>query len=46
VRDGDALVATWGAGGNLPPLLAVAGLLAAQGRRVRVLTSGATRAAA
>jgi len=43
---GDVLVATWGGGGNLPPLLSVAGLLAARGHRIRVLASGATRPAA
>jgi hypothetical protein len=33
------VVATWGGGGNLPPLLAVARLLAGQGHHVRVLAS-------
>jgi hypothetical protein len=39
-------MAIWGVGGHVPPLLAVAGLLAAQGHRVRVLASDATRPAA
>jgi MGT family glycosyltransferase len=34
---------TWGGGGNLPPLLAAGGLLAARDHRVSVLTSAATR---
>jgi UDP:flavonoid glycosyltransferase YjiC (YdhE family) len=34
---------TWGSGGNLPPLLAAGGLLAARGFTVEVLTSTATR---
>jgi UDP:flavonoid glycosyltransferase YjiC (YdhE family) len=37
------IVATWGSGGNLPPLLAAAGLLRARGHHVEVLASGATR---
>jgi NAD(P)H-hydrate repair Nnr-like enzyme with NAD(P)H-hydrate epimerase domain len=37
-------VVTWGPGGNLPPLLAAARLMAARGHRVRVLASAATRA--
>ena len=41
-----ALVVTWGAGGNLPPLLAAARLLVARGHDVTVLASAATRAAA
>jgi UDP:flavonoid glycosyltransferase YjiC (YdhE family) len=45
-RRGSALVVTWGSGGNLPPLLAAAGLLEARGFDVEVLTSAATRAAA
>jgi UDP:flavonoid glycosyltransferase YjiC (YdhE family) len=45
-RPSRALVATWASGGNLPPLLASAELLSASGFVVRVLTSGATRAAA
>jgi UDP:flavonoid glycosyltransferase YjiC (YdhE family) len=40
------LVVTWGSGGNLPPLLAAAELLAARGFSVEMLTSAATRAAA
>jgi UDP:flavonoid glycosyltransferase YjiC (YdhE family) len=39
-------VVTWAPGGNLPPLLAAAALLAARGHRVRVLASAATRPAA
>jgi UDP:flavonoid glycosyltransferase YjiC (YdhE family) len=46
MRGREVLVATWGGGGNLPPLLAVARLLEAGGHRVRVLGSGATRPAA
>ncbi|MGI8330495.1 glycosyltransferase [Actinomadura scrupuli] len=42
---GEVLVATWGGGGNLPPLLSVAALLAGAGCRVRVLVSAATRPA-
>jgi UDP:flavonoid glycosyltransferase YjiC (YdhE family) len=42
----DVLVATWAGGGNLPPLLSVARLLADQGCAVRVLTSTATEGAA
>jgi UDP:flavonoid glycosyltransferase YjiC (YdhE family) len=41
-----ALVVTWGPGGNLPPLLAAAGVLAARGHEVTVLGSGQTRGAA
>jgi UDP:flavonoid glycosyltransferase YjiC (YdhE family) len=37
---------TWLPGGNLPPLLAAAALLAARGHRVSVLASAATRQAA
>jgi UDP:flavonoid glycosyltransferase YjiC (YdhE family) len=40
-----ALVVTWGAGGNLPPMLAAARLLAGRGHEVAVLASGATRSA-
>jgi UDP:flavonoid glycosyltransferase YjiC (YdhE family) len=40
------LVVTWGPGGNLPPLLAAARLLAGRGHEVAVLTSEETRAAA
>lgn len=36
------LVATWAPGGNLPPLLAAARLLAHRGHRVYVLASGST----
>jgi UDP:flavonoid glycosyltransferase YjiC (YdhE family) len=43
---GHALVVTWGSGGNLPPLLAAARLLAARGRSVSILGSAATREAA
>ena len=43
---GRALVATWAGGGNLPPLLAAAGLLAARGFEVELLASGATEAEA
>jgi UDP:flavonoid glycosyltransferase YjiC (YdhE family) len=42
----DVLVATWAGGGNLPPLLSVARVLADQGYAVRVLTSTATGEAA
>src|SRR6266496_1737644 len=42
----DVLVATWAGGGNLPPLLSVAQLLAGRGCAVRVLTSRATQKAA
>src|SRR4051794_38080914 len=41
-----ALVVTWGPGGNLPPLLAAARLLADRGHDVAVLASAATRSAA
>jgi UDP:flavonoid glycosyltransferase YjiC (YdhE family) len=41
-----ALVVTWGPGGNLPPMLAAARLLARRGHDVTVLTSGPTRGAA
>src|SRR4029453_17384731 len=37
------VIATWASGGNLPPLLALAGLLRAAGHRVHVLSSDATR---
>ncbi len=40
------LVATWAPGGNLPPLLAAARVLAARGHDVRILGSNATRPAA
>jgi MGT family glycosyltransferase len=40
------LVATWGSGGNLPPLLAAANALGARGHHVTILTSAATRSAA
>jgi UDP:flavonoid glycosyltransferase YjiC (YdhE family) len=40
------VVATWAAGGNLPPLLSLARVLSARGRDVRVLTSPATQGAA
>jgi hypothetical protein len=36
------VTATWASGGNLPPLLALAGLLRAAGHRVQVLSSDAT----
>src|SRR5215207_9096140 len=39
-----ALVVTWASGGNLPPLLAAAGLLASREFAVDVLASSATRA--
>jgi UDP:flavonoid glycosyltransferase YjiC (YdhE family) len=42
----DVLVATWAGGGNLPPLLSIAQLLAGRGCAVRVLTSRATQKAA
>ena len=42
----DVLVVTWAGGGNLPPLLAAAGLLTARRHRVRVLASAATGEAA
>jgi UDP:flavonoid glycosyltransferase YjiC (YdhE family) len=41
-----ALIATWGPGGNLPPLLAAAQLLARRGHEVTVLGSGETSDAA
>ena len=44
--DGRVLVATWAGGGDLPPLLAAAGLLAARGFDVEVLVSAATEEAA
>jgi hypothetical protein len=37
------VIATWASGGNLPPLLALGGLLRASGHRVHVLSSDATR---
>jgi UDP:flavonoid glycosyltransferase YjiC (YdhE family) len=37
------VIATWASGGNLPPLLALAGLLRAASHRVHVLASDATR---
>jgi UDP:flavonoid glycosyltransferase YjiC (YdhE family) len=37
---------TWARGGNLPPMLAVASMLARRGHEVRVLASGETRGAA
>jgi MGT family glycosyltransferase len=40
---GEVLIVSWGSGGNLPPLLAAGGLLAARGHRVCVLASAATR---
>jgi UDP:flavonoid glycosyltransferase YjiC (YdhE family) len=40
-----ALVITWAPGGNLPPMVAAAGLLAARGHDVQVLCSAATRPA-
>jgi UDP:flavonoid glycosyltransferase YjiC (YdhE family) len=40
-----ALVITWAPGGNLPPMVAAAGLLAARGHDVEVLGSAATRPA-
>jgi UDP:flavonoid glycosyltransferase YjiC (YdhE family) len=39
----DVLIVSWGSGGNLPPLLAAGGLLAARDHRVCVLASAATR---
>jgi UDP:flavonoid glycosyltransferase YjiC (YdhE family) len=39
----DALIVSWGGGGNLPPLLAAGELLAARDHRVCVLSSAATR---
>jgi UDP:flavonoid glycosyltransferase YjiC (YdhE family) len=39
----DVLIVSWGGGGNLPPLLAAGGLLAARDHQVSVLTSAATR---
>jgi UDP:flavonoid glycosyltransferase YjiC (YdhE family) len=39
------LVVTWAPGGNLPPLLAAATLMAARGHAVEVLASAATRGA-
>ena len=39
----DVLIVSWASGGNLPPLLAAGGLLAARDHRVCVLTSAATR---
>ncbi len=45
VRPARVLVVTWAPGGNLPPLLAAASLLAARGHRVEVLASEATRRA-
>ena len=42
----DVLTASWGGGGNLPPLLAAARLLAASDLRVCVLASSATHQAA
>jgi UDP:flavonoid glycosyltransferase YjiC (YdhE family) len=41
-----ALVVTWGPGGNLPPMLAAAAVLAARGHDVTVLGSAETRAEA
>ena len=41
-----ALVVTWAPGGNLPPMLAVAEVLAGRGHEVAVMVSGATRAEA
>jgi UDP:flavonoid glycosyltransferase YjiC (YdhE family) len=40
------VVVTWGPGGNLPPLLAAASLLAGRGHDLTVLASGETRDAA
>ena len=37
------LIASWGGGGNLPPLLAAGSLLAERGHQVRFLASAATR---
>jgi UDP:flavonoid glycosyltransferase YjiC (YdhE family) len=42
----NVLIVSWASGGNLPPLLAAGGLLAARDHRVWVLTSAATRPAA
>src|SRR6266540_5573552 len=42
----DALIVSWGGGGNLPPLLAAGRLLAARNHTVRVLASAATHEAA
>ena len=42
----DVLIASWGGGGNLPPLLAAGRLLAARDLRVCVLASSATHKAA
>jgi hypothetical protein len=42
VTGDDIAVVSWGPGGNLPPLLATARLMAARGHRVRVLASAAT----
>jgi UDP:flavonoid glycosyltransferase YjiC (YdhE family) len=42
----DALIVSWGSGGNLPPLLAAGRLLARRGHAVSVLVSAATREAA
>src|SRR6266540_1077417 len=42
----DALIVSWGGGGNLPPLLAAGRLLAALNHTVRVLASAATHEAA
>jgi hypothetical protein len=39
----EVLIVSWGSGGNLPPLLAAGGLLAARDHRVCVLASAATR---
>jgi UDP:flavonoid glycosyltransferase YjiC (YdhE family) len=39
------LVITWAPGGNLPPLVAAAGLLTARGHEVEIMCSTATRAA-
>jgi hypothetical protein len=38
------LIVSWGSGGNLPPLLAASGLLAARDHRVCVLASAASTA--
>jgi UDP:flavonoid glycosyltransferase YjiC (YdhE family) len=40
------LVVTWAPGGNLPPLLAAASVLARRGHDVALLASGETRGAA
>jgi UDP:flavonoid glycosyltransferase YjiC (YdhE family) len=42
----EVLLATWGSGGNLPPLLAAGDQLAQRGFRVSILASAATRGAA